>query len=141
MPKEDSPKVSRDHSYRHSLQPKSAAAAEGPILRHTQSHNYGAKKKRVKTVPPAIPELEATDDPKGGARVSVDVVNDHVKLALGDVDKRKHSRPSRKNSQASSRLGVDNAGFEIENEGRISRTNSAASSVRSSMRDPSIASG
>ncbi|XP_008200022.1 uncharacterized protein LOC103314819 isoform X1 [Tribolium castaneum] len=133
MPKDDSPQVSRDYSFRHSLQPKSGA--EAPILRHTQSQNYGAKKKRVKTVPPpAIPELEVADGDKGAARTSVDVVNEHVKLAV-ENDKKRHSRASRKNSQ-----GVDNAGFEMEAGGRISRGNSAASSVRSSMRDPSITS-
>ncbi|XP_044257557.1 uncharacterized protein LOC123006753 isoform X2 [Tribolium madens] len=137
MPKDDSPQVSRDHSFRHSFQPKSAATAEAPILRHTQSQNYGAKKKKVKTVPPAIPELEVVDGDKGGARVSVEVVNDHVKLAVGENEKKKHSRSSRKNSQVSNRMGVDNAGFEMESGGRISRANSAASSVRSSI-NPSI---
>ncbi|XP_063910790.1 uncharacterized protein LOC135127978 isoform X2 [Zophobas morio] len=125
VPVPDISDESRDHSYRHSLQPK--GVAEGPILRHTRSHNYGAKKKKVK-VPP-IPEVES--------EIKVEVINEQVKA--GKKERRhRDSRGSRKSSQASSRLGIDNVAFELEDGTKISRGNSAASSVRSSMRDPSV---
>ncbi|RZC38665.1 uncharacterized protein BDFB_009639 [Asbolus verrucosus] len=127
---------SRDQKYRHSLQPKSAVVE--PTFRHTQSHNYGAKRKKVKkTPPPAIPELELAED--DSVKVTIDAANDNVKLAV-DKDRKhsRHSRGSRKASQASGRIAFDNIAFEPEKDGvRISRNSSAANSIRSS-REPSV---
>jgi hypothetical protein len=126
---------SRDHPYRHSLQPKSVQEAQ--IFRHTKSQNYGAKKKKVKTQLPPTSEVDVTDG--DSVKITVDAHNDNVKLSLSDKSekKRHNSRLSKKHSQ-SSREGIDNAAFEVENGLPRSRANSAASSVRSSLRDPSV---
>lgn len=130
---------SRDQTYRHSLQPKSAILNEGPTLRHTRSQNYGPGKKKVKIPAPAIPEIN--DDDKA---VNIDVSNNRVTLGFEKekVNHRKSSKASeklRKNSQLSAKTGIDNAAFEDDGStGKISRSSSVANSVRSSLRDPSV---